>query len=89
MQGLDTIKCGGNLAWCHIIGRANLRLRYEPFNNLIMCSAHHVFFTHRPLDWIRALEKHYPERLPLAEFHRDEIVKIDYQAWIAKFSTSS
>jgi hypothetical protein len=32
------------------------------------------------------LEKHFPERLTLAEQHRHEVVKLDYQAWIDKFS---
>jgi len=86
MAGLDEHQCAGVLNWAHIIGRANLRLRYEPYNHLILCAGEHLFFTHHPLDWIRALEKHYPERLRLAEQHRHEIVKCDYQAYIGRFT---
>ena len=39
------------------------------------------------MDWVRILEREFPERLYLAEFHRHEIVKIDYQVWIARFSS--
>jgi hypothetical protein len=88
MAGRDKIACNGVLQWAHIIGRANLRLRYEPYNHLIICQAHHVFFTHNPLDWFRILEREYPERLTLAEQHRQEVIKIDYAAWIERFSTA-
>jgi hypothetical protein len=41
------------------------------------------------VDWVRILEQEYPERLILAEQHRNDIAKLDYEFWIAKFSTSS
>jgi hypothetical protein len=85
LAGHDEITCGGGLQWCHIVGRANLRLRYEPFNNLVLCAGHHRWYGLHPLDWIRTLEAEYPERLTLAEQHRHEIVKLDYDAWIEKF----
>jgi hypothetical protein len=87
LAGRDKIACGGPLSWCHIIGRANLRLRYEPFNNLICCGGHHCWYGTHPLDWFRILEREYPERLTLAEQHRHEVSKLDYQAWIDRFTT--
>ena len=87
LEGRDSIVCGGSLQWCHIIGRANLRLRYEPFNNLVLCAGHHRWYGLHPVDWVRILEREFPERLYLAEFHRHEIVKIDFQVWIARFSS--
>ena len=87
LAGRDGIECGGSLQWCHIIGRANLRLRYEPFNNLILCAGHHRWYGLHPVDWVRVLEREYPERLTLAEQHRHEVVKIDYQVFIDRFTS--
>jgi hypothetical protein len=87
LAGRDTITCGGGLQWAHIIGRANLRLRYEPFNNLILCAGHHRWYGLHPIDWVRILEREYPERLALAEQHRNGIAKLDYTFWIDRFTT--
>ena len=89
LSGKDTVRCGGVLQWMHIISRSNLRLRYEPFNKLIGCAGHHIYYTHNPLDWVRFLEQHYPERLALVERHRHEIRKIDYSAWIDRFNKNT
>jgi hypothetical protein len=86
LAGKDDVACGGPLQWCHIIGRANLRLRYEPYNNLICCAGHHRFYGLHPVEWVRILEKEYPERLTLAEQHRHEVIKVDYFDWIQRFS---
>lgn len=88
LQGKDTINCGGPLQWMHIVGRANLRLRYEPFNKLIGCAGHHVWYTHNPDAYREILRKWFPDRLAEAEAHRNEYVKIDYEAWIEHFQAS-
>lgn len=88
-EGLDGIRCGGILQWCHIFGRAILHMRYEPYNNLIMCAGHHSFYTYHPIEWTRFLEKHYPERLTLAEQNRYKQSKVDYQDFIERFSAKS
>lgn len=88
--GLDSISCGGGLQWCHIFGRAILHMRYEPYNNLIMCAGHHRWYGLHPIEWTRMLEKHYPERLALAEFNRYKFnEKLDYQDFIDRFSTKN
>lgn len=88
--GLDDIQCGGGLQWCHIFGRAILHMRYEPFNNLIMCAGHHRWYGLHPIEWTRMLEQHYPERLALAEFNRYKYGgKLDYEDFIERFSTKS
>jgi hypothetical protein len=88
-RGLDLIRCGGVLQWCHIFSRSNLRLRYEPYNKLIMCQGHHSWYTHNPIEWTRFLERHFPERVSEAELHRNEYQKIDYPAWIELFKGRS
>lgn len=88
LKGLDAIHCGGPLQWAHIYSRSVLHMRYEPYNNLVLCAGHHSYYTHQPIEWTRVLENHYPERLSLAELNRHKYAKIDYQYWIARFSQS-
>jgi hypothetical protein len=85
LAGLDGIRCGGPLQWCHITSRSVVHLRYERYNNLILCAGHHSFYTRQPLDWIRTLEEHFPEKLALVEQQRYKFSKIDYEAWIDMF----
>jgi hypothetical protein len=84
-QGLDNVKCGGGLQWAHIFTRSILRLRYEPYNNLILCQGHHLYYTYHPIEWVRFLEKNYASRLSEAESRRYEHQKVDFQAWIDHF----
>jgi hypothetical protein len=88
LNGLDRIACSGSLSWAHIFTRSIIHMRYEPYNHLILCFAHHKYYTHNPIDWVRILEQHYPERLALAEQNRYMHAKVDYQAWIERFSTA-
>jgi hypothetical protein len=60
-------------------------MRYEPYNNLVLCQGHHVFYTFHPVEWVRTLEKHYPERLNLAEANRYKFAKVSYEHWIEFF----
>lgn len=85
LAGKDFIHCNGNLQWMHIISRNALCIRYEPFNKLVGCTGHHVWYTHNPVDWVRFLEKNFPERLHQAETHRWDLTKPDYEAWQEKF----
>ena len=86
-QGLDSINCGGGLQWCHIFSRSVIHMRYEPYNNLVMCAGHHTWYTHNPIEWTRFLEKNYLERLSLAEAQRYKYDKIEYEYWINFFKT--
>lgn len=85
LAGKDMIRCGGQLQWMHIFSRNNLRLRYEPFNKLIGCAGHHAWYTHNPIEWVRFLERWFPDRLAEAEAKRNEYMKVDYDSWIQRF----
>lgn len=61
-MGKDTKVCKGGLQWCHIKSRGNKRLRYEDYNNLVMCSGHHVYYTKRPSAWEIMVATEYPDR---------------------------
>lgn len=86
LAGLDTITCSNGLQWMHLYSRAILHMRYEPYNNLVGCASHHLFYTYHPIEWTRFLEHHFPERLQLAEANRYKVAKVDYAEWIARFS---
>lgn len=79
------MRCGGNLQWCHLFSRAILHMRYEPYNNIIMCQGHHFRFTHNPIEWTRFLEAKFPNKLQEAEANRNKFGKPDYQEWIDFF----
>jgi hypothetical protein len=86
LKGLDAIQCGGGLQWMHIFSRSILHMRYEPYNKLVGCQGHHLWYTHNPVEWVRFLEANFPERLAQAEAHRYKLWKVDYEAWIDHFS---
>ncbi len=43
--------CSGYIQCCHIISRRYRALRWAEANARPMCSAHHLYFTHHPLEW--------------------------------------
>lgn len=46
--------CSGALQCCHVISRSYRAVRWMEQNALAGCQAHHVYFTHRPLEWTDA-----------------------------------
>lgn len=71
--GLDNVRCGGVLQWCHIIGRANKRIRWETYNALCMCQGHHVYYTHRPHEWfLDFIPKNFPVQFEQIQMYRNE-----------------
>jgi hypothetical protein len=40
------------LQWAHIIRRGRLLTRWRADNALLLCAAHHVFYTYSPEAWI-------------------------------------
>lgn len=58
-KGLDHLTCAGALQWCHIVERSHLGLRWSQENCLLMCQAHHLFYTYRPFQWTLFVERHF------------------------------
>ena len=79
--------CSGNLEWCHLVSRSVGVLRHHPLNAIPMCSAHHRYFTQRPLEFWEFVEKTMPgrsQRLKDLELEiRTSNSKPDYEFWIA------
>lgn len=41
----------GPLQCAHVFSRSYIATRFERMNAVCLCAAHHVYFTHRPLEW--------------------------------------
>lgn len=54
----DTHK--GNLQCAHIISRSYRVIRTDQRNALCICAGCHTYFTHRPLEWRRFIDRTYP-----------------------------
>ena len=66
-------ECGtvANLQCAHIISRSYKSIRTSASNAVTLCREHHVYFTHRPLEW---------EEWVVAEFGRDYYESLRKQA---------
>ena len=73
LQGKDKIRCSQVLQCAHIIGRANLRLRWDFLNALCICSGHHVWYTHEPEAWRNIVKKEFPENWEYVNKNRNDI----------------
>lgn len=64
------IECGSTeyVQAAHCIGRAYRKVRHDPRNGVPLCAKHHVFWTHRPIEWNLWLLNHWGEDL-YAEMH--------------------
>lgn len=54
--------CKGNLQCAHVLPRRYATVRCDPFNAIALCASHHIYWTHRPIefeDWVKAK---YPGR---------------------------
>jgi hypothetical protein len=41
----------GSLQCAHLVGRSYKAVRTDPANAVALCAKHHVYWTHRPLEW--------------------------------------
>lgn len=86
LKDKDGVNCGGSLQWAHIFTRGIVHIRYQPYNKLVLCAGHHRYYTSKPIEWVRILEKEFPDRLQLAEENRYKYEKVDYDYWINHFA---
>src|SRR3990167_1736723 len=80
------VHCGGGLQDCHIVCRANMRLRYDPINHLCMCAGHHVWFTNNPEALRTFIETSWGSVWKYLQEHKEEKVKTDYEEVIRRLS---
>lgn len=75
-------KCGSStkqLQCAHIIGRRNLRLRYDPQNALTLCAGCHFWWHENPFDSTEWYKETYPNDWDYLSKARNEVEKPDYQ----------
>lgn len=89
MQPYDSIRCGGSLQCCHIIGRSNMALRYDDKNAICMCQGHHVYYTFHPMEFLEKISRHFKPYWEYLQEKRNQKVKVDYYEVIAKYSDPS
>ena len=78
-EGKDKVRCTPNLQCMHIIGRSNLRLRWDMMNCLSGCSGHHMYYTHHPLEFIETIMQCWPDRYKYVVAHRNELNQETYE----------
>jgi hypothetical protein len=49
----EITQCSGYLQWAHIVSRTYKWTRWRRDNCFLLCAAHHLFFTYRPVHWER------------------------------------
>lgn len=49
--GTDMVECKGNLQAAHIHSRSYKSIRTNFENCVTLCAAHHMYYTHHPLEW--------------------------------------
>ena len=68
-----------DLQCAHVVSRRYMGVRWSPENAVTLCRNHHVFYTHRPLEWAAWVDVFMG-----AEEHRQlklralAITKVDY-----------
>lgn len=63
----------------HLISRSYRAIRWNPENATTLCQSCHVFFTHRPLEWIDWCEERWPGRYAILKAQALAGVKhVDY-----------
>lgn len=60
--GHGSFQCSPVIQWCHIVRRGCRLIRHSRYNALPLCKSHHVYFTHRPEEWLHFVEMLYPGR---------------------------
>jgi hypothetical protein len=56
----EQLDCSGYIQCCHVISRRYRATRWLNSNAVPMCAAHHMFFTHHPLEWRDFIEAKLP-----------------------------
>jgi len=77
--------CSAVLQCAHIVSRRYKAVRWSGANAVCLCSAHHIFFTYRPIEWRIFVNARFAKGyMELQEEHALQVAKPDYDA-IAAF----
>lgn len=79
----------GVLQCAHIISRSYQSIRCADDNAVALCSAHHQFYTHRPLEWQDLIEELFPGRWADLRARALAGGKVDWQAEVARLTAAT
>ena len=86
-DGWSCRACGSHMRpqTAHLVSRRYHATRWTLDNACCLCSACHVKFTHRPIEWEDWIEERFPGRLAeLKERAREGVRWIDYESILAR-----
>lgn len=90
LYGIGGIKCSNQLQTMHVVGRANLRLRWDDNNVFCGCSGHHTWYTFHPEKFWEMVQEYFPSKFKYITEHRNEKIKANqvfYEEMMAKFAS--
>lgn len=61
--GTDAVECKGYLQCAHLVSRRYRALRWSDQGAIALCMAHHMRFTHYPLEWQEWVDLNQPTGL--------------------------
>jgi 5-methylcytosine-specific restriction endonuclease McrA len=70
----------GQLQCAHIISRSYKSIRTNPDNAVTLCQSHHVYYTHRPLEWQEWVEDRFPGRWDELKQQALSYERVDWRA---------
>lgn len=89
MEGYSGVACAGPLQCAHIVSRSYRSTRWSRENALCICAAHHVFYTHRPLEWEQAVLDHIgPDEYEALKRRALESVRVNYEAVLSSLEAA-
>lgn len=83
------VRCNSTtgLQCAHIISRSYKSIRTHDDNAVALCQSCHVFFTHRPLEWIDFIEALFPGRYAVLRRLALRGDKVDWEAEVARLTS--
>ncbi len=63
---MTSFDCNGYLQCAHVVSRRYRATRWVKENAVALCAAHHLYWTHHPLEWMDVMGSRFEEMRHLA-----------------------
>jgi hypothetical protein len=83
-RGYREFDCSTVLQCAHLVTRSYKSIRTLDVNAVALCKSHHVYFTHRPMEWEAWCERRWPGRLRELKDRALMYVRVDWRAEIER-----
>lgn len=84
-KGRDKIPCSSDLQCVRVIGKNNLRVRWDKMNGLAICTNHNKIYSTLPNEFMRTVAEYWPEQYAYIARHKDEPLKETYESLEKQF----